>query len=112
MNGTETIKYLYEHGHIPSSEHYKTICDELASVTTYKANPVADAVMKAITKTTGEIWPPPTDYQRGLCQMALVILQTIAPFLKAERDVFAERIRDNARDKGAEQLKSNAKERE
>ncbi len=25
MNAKETIKYLYEHGHIPSHEHYKTI---------------------------------------------------------------------------------------
>ena len=29
MDAKETIEYLYEHGHIVSFEHYKTICDAL-----------------------------------------------------------------------------------
>ena len=29
MDAKETIKYLYEHGHIMKTEHFKTICAEL-----------------------------------------------------------------------------------
>lgn len=32
MDAKETIKYLYEHGHIPKHEHYKTILGELGEV--------------------------------------------------------------------------------
>ena len=32
MDAKETIKYLYENGHIMSREHYKTIYDELTAL--------------------------------------------------------------------------------
>lgn len=56
------------------------------------SNAVADVVMDAITKTTGRIQSPATDYERGLCEMARLILLAVNPVLKAERDAFAERI--------------------
>ena len=36
MNAKETIKYLYEHGHIIGQEHYKAIYDELTENETLK----------------------------------------------------------------------------
>jgi len=33
MDAKETIKYLYEHGHTPKIEHYKTICEEIDRLT-------------------------------------------------------------------------------
>lgn len=32
MDAKETIKYLYEHGHIPSNEHYTTIKNEIEAL--------------------------------------------------------------------------------
>ena len=32
MDAQKTIKYLYEHGHIPNYEHYITITDELGKI--------------------------------------------------------------------------------
>ena len=36
MNASETIKYLYEHGHIPQREHYVTIVEEIQQLQTKK----------------------------------------------------------------------------
>ena len=47
MDANETIKYLYENGHIVSHEHYETICAELTSAI---ENPDVQRLIKQAAK--------------------------------------------------------------
>ena len=63
MDAKETVKYLFEHGHIMSREHYDNICAELAPIT---ERPDVQRLIGQVVKLQMKVDAIKTQYARDL----------------------------------------------